>query len=133
MNNDLISSKNLIELFEDCAGECACCIHNTNDFKYCGLLDEVPQTDKGSWLTKDALTEKIKKDISNSEGEVAAIAAHPIYREPLIEFADDLIIYLSADLPVNDIHFISPKGVTKFKHDHAGKYTRLFKKGGEEE
>lgn len=39
MNNDLISREALKEAFEDCTGDCACCIHNTNDFKYCGLID----------------------------------------------------------------------------------------------
>ena len=42
MNNDLISREALKKAFEDCAGECACCIHNTNDFNYCGLIDNAP-------------------------------------------------------------------------------------------
>lgn len=40
MTNDLISREALIKAFEDCTGDCACCVHNTNDFKYCGLIDD---------------------------------------------------------------------------------------------
>lgn len=39
---DLISREALKEAFEDCSGECACCVHNTNDFEYCGLIDDAP-------------------------------------------------------------------------------------------
>lgn len=39
---DLISREALKEAFEDCTGECACCVHNTNDFEYCGLIDDAP-------------------------------------------------------------------------------------------
>lgn len=39
---DLISREWIKDAFEDCTGECACCVHNTNDFKYCGLIDNAP-------------------------------------------------------------------------------------------
>lgn len=39
---NLISREALKEAFEDCTGECACCVHNTNHFKYCGLIDDAP-------------------------------------------------------------------------------------------
>ncbi len=42
MSDDLISREALKKAFEDCAGECACCVHNTNDFEYCGLIDNAP-------------------------------------------------------------------------------------------
>lgn len=57
MNNDLISRKALKKAFEDCTGECACCVHNTNDFEYCGLIDNAPTVspNQGKWIdhTKD--------------------------------------------------------------------------------
>lgn len=39
---DMISREALKKAFEDCTGDCACCVHNTNDFEYCGLIDNAP-------------------------------------------------------------------------------------------
>lgn len=52
---DLISREALKKAFEDCTGECACCIHNTNDFDYCGLIDKAPTIERptAEWITHE--------------------------------------------------------------------------------
>lgn len=47
----LIDADALKKAFEDCTCDCACCIHNTNDFEYCGLIDDAPTVErpKGEW------------------------------------------------------------------------------------
>lgn len=39
--------------FEDCAGECAICIHNINHFEYCDLIDNAPTVEIPTELCKD--------------------------------------------------------------------------------
>lgn len=55
VNGDLISRSALKKAFEDCTGDCACCIHNTNDFEYCGLIDNAPivECEWGKWIISE--------------------------------------------------------------------------------
>ena len=65
MNNDLISREALKKAFEDCAGECACCVHNTNDFAYCGLIDNTPTVKAYTEEEVQEIREEVAKEFKD--------------------------------------------------------------------
>lgn len=66
----LIDADALKKAFEDCTGECSCCIHNTNDFNYCGLIDNAPTVE----LRMGRMTNGVIIPIERPQGEYVDIS-----------------------------------------------------------
>jgi hypothetical protein len=69
----LIDADELKKAFEDCTGDCACCVHNTNDFEYCGLIDNAPTVDAIPYSVHEKAMDKTINELFEVQEELNKI------------------------------------------------------------